>query len=157
MLTTARDGQKEMTSPKQDQKLPSPSPVFMHTRVNSLRVRKSPIENDIKLTSQTSEEDFVEREEDLKVEGSSNKLFSPSCIQHQNHRVFRREPKLNSDLAQVTSYDSRKRSIETYQESGNAKEMQSKMNVLEDKFNRLTQAQHEILERRTYPDRDYPV
>ena len=82
VISTARDGQKtsgRIISPKHDEKLPSPSPAVHHERGHSLRIRKSPIDNTLKLTSLSSEEEFVEREEDLKDEGQQNKLFSPTC------------------------------------------------------------------------------
>ena len=72
VISTARDGQKtsgRIISPKHDDKLPTPSPAIHHERGHSLRIRKSPIENTLKLTSLSSEEEFVDREEALKEAG----------------------------------------------------------------------------------------
>ena len=143
---TARSNNRDLqtrTSPKHDQKLPVAKDGYNHQRGNSLRVRKSPINNDMGLSSQSEREQYSDREEDLRDEGNKKKLFSPSTRAYQfntygDSQMNKKQPKLmNRDLAPVQSSD-RSLSIRGYidekrKESGVAK-LQAQIDQMQAQF-----------------------
>ena len=133
-LYTARSNNRDLQtrpSPKHDQKLPLRQNGRTLQPDSSLQVRKSSIQNQLRFSSQSEAEDYTDREEELRDEGHTKKLFSPSTRAYQfntygDSQLNKKQPNLiNKDLAPVQSSD-RSVSIRDYvnhqrKESGVAK------------------------------------